>query len=190
MAKRLPGEDFVIRLLQTKAGPLSIFADGSGPADQVLRADDGILNTNVTTRLNGLAMEMARPWILRSTDKRIPAMFDCTQEALRAAMAAAAAGRPISGIHAAARKVFERAGYDVHYMMRACHGIGVIQHDFPVDAPFDDRPLLENETYALEPSLYVQGVGVFRFADTIAVTPCGAESLTRATRERAELTLR
>jgi Xaa-Pro dipeptidase len=104
-------------------------------------------------------------------------------------MEAATAGRAISGIHAAAQNVFERAGYGAQFILHAGHGIGVIQHDFPVDLPFDGRTLLENETYAIEPSLYVEGIGVFRFADTIAVTSSGPDPLTRATRDRAGLTL-
>jgi Xaa-Pro dipeptidase len=104
-------------------------------------------------------------------------------------MEAATAGRPISGIHAAAQRVFERTGNGAHFILRAGHGIGVIQHDFPVNVPFDGRALLENETYAVEPSLYIEELGAFRFADTIAVTASGPDALTRATRDRAGLTL-
>jgi Xaa-Pro dipeptidase len=187
--KRVPGEGFMIRSLRTMAGPGSICSDGNRPDNQVLQADDGIVSTTIAVRLNGLAMELARPWLIGSPDKRIPGLFDCVLEAHMASMEAATASRPVSGIHAAAQRVFERAGHSAQFILRAGHGIGVIQHDFPVNVPFDDRSLLEGETYALEPSLYVEGLGVFRFADTIAVTASGADALTQASRDRAELTL-
>jgi Xaa-Pro aminopeptidase len=188
-AKRLPGENFMIKVLRSLSGPASICSDGFRPSDQILQDDDGIVSTSIATRLNGLAMELARPWLANSPDQRIPGLFECLQEAHREAMEAATAGRAISGIHAAAQKVFERAGHGGHFILRAGHGIGVIQHDFPVDVPFDGRALLEDETYAIEPSLYVEGLGVFRFADTLAVTASGPDPLTRATRDRTELTL-
>jgi Xaa-Pro aminopeptidase len=188
-ARRLPGEGFMIRGLRTVAGPASICSDGFRPDDQLLKANDGIVSTSIATRLNGLAMELARPWLIGKANERIQGLFDCLQEAHLASMEAATAGRPISGIHAAAQEVFERAGNGAHFILRAGHGIGVIQHDFPVNVPFDGRALLENETYALEPSLYVEELGVFRFADTIAVTASGPNALTRATRDRAGLTL-
>ena len=188
-AERMPAEDFTIRGLRTMAGPNSICSDGFRPVGQVLRADDGIVSTSIAVRLNGMSMELARPWVIGSPDQRIPGLFDCLLEAHRASMEAATAGRPISGIHEAAQRVFDKAGHGAYFMLRAGHGIGVIQHDFPVNLPFDDRPLLEHETYALEPSLYVGGLGVFRFADTIAVTTSGADALTRASRDRTELTL-
>jgi len=55
--------------------------------------------------------------------------------------------------------------------------------------PFDNRPLLENEVYAVEPSLYVEGIGVFRFADTVAVGAASPEPLTTAALERSALSV-
>ncbi len=188
-AKRHSSEKFAIVALRTLAGPRSLCADGFRAHDQVLQAGDVIVNTNVAMRLNGLAMELARPWLLGSVDRQIVSLFDCVYEAQQRSMAAAVAGRPISGIHSAAQKVFERAGHAAEFFLRAGHGIGVVQHDFPVDVPFDDRALLERETYAIEPALNIEKVGDFRFADTIAVTSSGCDPLTRASRNRKDLTL-
>jgi Xaa-Pro aminopeptidase len=188
-AKRHTSERFAIVALRTLAGPTSICADGFRAHDQVLQAGDRIVNTNIAMRLNGLAMELARPWLVGTADRQIVSLFDCVHEAQQQSMAAAVAGQPISGIHSAAQKVFERAGYAEQFFLRAGHGIGVVQHDFPVDVPFDDRALLERETYAIEPALNIENVGDFRFADTIAVTASGSDPLTRAPRNRTELTL-
>jgi hypothetical protein len=69
--KRLPGENFMIRGLRSLAGSASISSDGFLASDQVLQGNDGIVSTSIATRLNGLAMELARPWLAGSPDKRI-----------------------------------------------------------------------------------------------------------------------
>jgi Xaa-Pro aminopeptidase len=58
-----------------------------------------------------------------------------------------------------------------HLLHRSGHGIGVVQHDFPEDVPFNGRPLEAGELYAVEPGLYVPGVGGFRCADVALVGP-------------------
>ena len=188
-AKRHSSDRFAIVALRTMAGPASICTDGFRAHDQVLQAGDGIVNTNIAVRLNGLAMELARPWLVGTVDRQIVSLLDCVHEAQQQSMAAAVAGRPISGIHSAAQEVFERAGHAAQFFLRAGHGIGVVQHDFPVDVPFDDRALLERETYAIEPALNIENLGDFRFADTVAVTASGGDPLTRAPRNRKDLTL-
>jgi Xaa-Pro aminopeptidase len=89
--------------------------------------------------------------------------------AQEAAIDAAMAGGPVSGIDRAARRVIEAAGFAPHLLHRSGHGIGVVQHDFPEDVPFNGRPLEAGELYAVEPGLYVPGVGGFRCADVVLV---------------------
>lgn len=186
--RRCPDEAFVIRKLTTTSGPNSAYADGGGRAGECLE-NDAIASTSLATRLNGLAMELARPWLVGTPSKRVVELFECARAAQDAAIHALVAGRQISGVHRAARMVFERAGCSSDFLLRAGHGIGVIQHDYPVDMPFDDRPLLEHEVYAIEPSLHVTGVGVFRYADTVAVGAVAPDPLTTADKDRAALSV-
>ncbi len=187
--RRCAGEAFTIRKLTTTSGPTSAYADDGRRADAAV-VGNAIANTTLATRLNGLALELARPWLIGAPDKRVLELFERTRSAHAASIDALVAGRPISGVHRAARLVFERAGCAADFVLRAAHGIGVIQHDFPVDVPFDDRPLLEHEVYAVEPSLHVGGLGVFRFADTVAVGATAPELLTTAERNRIALSVR
>lgn len=187
-ARRFPDSRFAVRGLKTISGRLAAGADGHGRIDQVLEADS-ITMTSLATRLEGLAMELARPWLVGAPDRRTLELFECARAAQEAGIEAVVAGRPICGIHDAAQRVFDAAGYGEQLRIRSGHGIGVVQHDFPVDVPFDGRPLLEREVYAVEPALYFPDFGVFRFADTVAVGAAAPERLTTASKDRSALTL-
>jgi Xaa-Pro aminopeptidase len=187
--RRCAGEVFTIRKLTTTSGPTSAYADDGRRADAAV-VGNTIAGTTLATRLNGLALELARPWLIGTPAKRVVELFEWTLSAHAASIDALVAGRPISGVHRAARLVFERAGCAANFVLRAGHGIGVIQHDFPVDVPFDDRPLVEHEVYAVEPSLHVGGLGVFRFADTVAVGAAAPDALTTAESDRVALSVR
>jgi len=187
-ARRFPDSRFAVRGLKTISGRLAAGADGHGRIDQVLERDS-IAMTGLATRLEGLAMELARPWLVGAPDRRTLELLECARAAQDAGIEAVVAGRPISGIHEAAQRVFDAAGHGEQLRIRSGHGIGVIQHDFPVDVPFDGRPLLEREVYAVEPALYFPDFGVFRFADTVAVGATAPERLTTASKDRSALTL-
>jgi len=188
-ARRMPGENYKIVRLLTLSGVTSACPAGDGALTGKVLENDTVASTTIATRLNGLAMELARPWLIGSPSKRAVTLFDCAYAAQTAAIDAAVAGRPVAGIHAAAQRVFDDAGFGEHLRIRSGHGIGVVQHDFPTDLPFESRPLLEREAYAVEPGLYFPDIGAFRFADTIAVGATAPEHLTQASKDRALLTL-
>lgn len=188
-ARRIPGENYRIVRLLTLSGVTSACPTGDGALTGKVLENDTVASTTIATRLNGLAMELARPWLVGSPSKRAIALFDCAYAAQKAAIDAAIAGRPVAGIHAAAQRVFDDAGYGEHLGIRSGHGIGVVQHDFPTDLPFESRLLLEHEAYAVEPGLFFADLGAFRFADTIAVGATASEQLTQASKDRAWLTL-
>jgi Xaa-Pro aminopeptidase len=189
-ARRHPGEDFGIARLVTLSGAASACPNGDGAPNGKVLEPDSIANSTIATRLNGLAMELSRPWLVGRPGEQALNLFDCARSAQQAAIDAAIAGQPVSGIHAAAQKQLDHAGYGEYLRIRAGHGIGVVQHDFPVDVPFNDRPLLERETYAIEPGLFIPGIGAFRFADTIAIGVDAPEHLTNASKERTAQTLK
>lgn len=188
-ARRLPGENYVIGRLLTLSGVSSACPHGDGASSGRVLENDTIANTTIATKLNGLSMELSRPWLVGAPSQRVIQMFDSTMSAQDAAIEAAVAGRPVSDIHAAAQQVFDRWGFGELLVLRSGHGIGVVMHDFPEDVPFNSRPLLPNEAYAIEPGLYVSDVGAFRFADTIVVHTSSPEHLTKASKDRIAQTL-
>jgi len=167
--RRFAGANFSIVKATTVAGVASASPHGDGVSCGRRVEADSVAVSTVVTRLNGLVMEMARTWQIGRPDARRHALHDCAVTAQEAAIDAAAAGGLVSGIDKAARRVIEAAGFAPHLLHRSGHGIGVVQHDFPEDVPFNGRPLEAGELYAVEPGLYVPGVGGFRCADVVLV---------------------
>ena len=166
---RFAGANFSIVKAITVAGSASASPHGDGVSCGRKVEADSVAVSTVVTRLNGLVMEMARTWQIGRPGVRRQALHSCAVMAQEAAIDAAMAGGPVSGIDRAARRVIEAAGFAPHLLHRSGHGIGVVQHDFPEDVPFNGRPLEAGELYAVEPGLYVPGVGGFRCADVVLV---------------------
>ena len=148
--------DYVISSMSTFSGPISACPKGDGALSGKLVESDTVTVSTIASRLNGLAMELGRTRLIGSPEKHIFDMYDAVEKAQDAAMEAAVAGRPVSGIHMAAQTVFDRAGYAQHFRLRSGHGVGVVIHDFPESLPFENRMLLEGEVYAIEPALFIR----------------------------------
>jgi Xaa-Pro aminopeptidase len=188
-AHRFPLENFVISKVQTLSGACSACPHGDGALTAKVFEKGRVAVSVISTRLNGLATELARPWLVGSPDEHTIALFDCALAAQVAAIDAAVARRPVSGISAAAHDVIEQAGFGALSLIRSVHGIGVVMHDFPHDAAFVQRDLIERETYVIEPGLYLPTVGGFRFADAVVISAGEAHQLTKANKTRALQTL-
>jgi Xaa-Pro aminopeptidase len=188
-ARRHPGENFLIGRLATHSGPASACPHGDGAANGKVLERDAIAVTTLATRLNGLAMELARPWLVGSPGAQTIRLLDCVRAAQEAAIDAAIVGRAVAGMHKAAQDVLDREGLGTQLRLRAGHAIGVAMHDFPENVPFDSRPLLESETYVVEPAIYPPDIGAFRFADAIVIRNAAPELLTRAPKDRAAQSL-
>jgi Xaa-Pro aminopeptidase len=169
--QRFAGANFSIGKAVTVAGAASASPHGDGISCGRKVEADSVAVSTIVTRLNGLVMEMARTWQIGRPGTRRRSLHDCAVMAQEAAIDAARAGAPVSGIDTAARRVIEASGFASHLLHRSGHGIGVVQHDFPEDVPFNGRPLEDGELYAVEPGLYVPGVGGFRCADVVLVGP-------------------
>ena len=167
--RRFAGANFSIVKATTVAGAASASPHGDGASCGRKVEANSVAVSTIVTRLNGLVMEMARTWQIGRPDTRRRALHDCAVTAQETAIDAASAGAPVSGIDAAARRVIDAAGFTPHLLHRSGHGIGVMQHDFPEDVPFNGRLLEAGELYAVEPGLYVPGVGGFRCADVVLV---------------------
>ena len=153
----------------TVAGAASASPHGDGASCGRKVEADSVAVSTVVTRLNGLVMEIARTWQIGRPDVRRRALHSCAVTAQEAAIEAVVAGEPVSGIDRAARRVIEASGFASHLLHRSGHGIGVVQHDFPEDVPFNGRSLEAGELYAVEPGLHVPGVGGFPCADVVLV---------------------
>jgi Xaa-Pro aminopeptidase len=189
-ARRFAGENFTINKIITLCGPSSACTHGDGALTGKVVEPNTVCVTTISTKLRGLTTELTRTWLIGLPDRNITSLYDTTLAAHDASLEAAVAGRAVSDIQAAARTIFERAGVIDSFFLRSAHGIGVVMHEFPHNVPLEDRLLLANETFNIEPGLSVEGVGGFRSADTVVIGTSAPQELMTAPRDRASQTLK
>lgn len=181
-AKRFPGEDVRMDCLWLISGPASAAPHGDGKQGGAkIENGHGIVNM-VIPRINGLVVENERTWFCGKPDLLQQQLFEVATAANEAGIEAAVAGKPLSGIDAAAQAVIEKAGFGEHINHRTGHGMGLLCHEFPHDMAFSHRPLLANEVYSVEPGIYVHGLGGFRQDDTVVIG-AAVEVLTKAAKD-------
>jgi Xaa-Pro dipeptidase len=83
-----------------------------------------------------------------------------------------------------ARRVLEEAGFANEMVHLTGHGLGFRYHEpEPFLVAGNDQPLRVGHVCSVEPGLYSRAWGGIRIEDNVAVTPGGAEVLTRAARQ-------
>jgi len=167
-AHRFPGQQIDFRC-GTRAGEASICPHGDGAATGA-RIDPGwpLINA-IVIRVNGLYIENERTYLVEPVTDIQRNIYNVAARATAAGCAAAAAGNPVSAIHAAATQIIADAGLEKHLLHRTGHAMGIRHHDFPTDTGFNESPLRKGEVYSVEPGIYIPGVGGFRIDDTVIV---------------------
>ena len=107
-------------------------------------------------------------------------VYETVHEALDAATGVIASGATYGQVKAAADEVIEAAGYSDFVLHPFGHNIGLDAHErpyFSTTEPDGSTEMVENHVVALEPAVYVPGVGGVRIENLIVVTDTGCEVL-------------
>ncbi|AYG76843.1 Xaa-Pro peptidase family protein [Rhizobium sp. CCGE532] len=168
-ARRFPAQDVQLVDLWSISGPPSAAPHGDGKRSGATLENGHVMINLIIPRINGVVVENERTWFCGKPDAQQERFFEVALAANEAGIEAAVAGRPVSGIDAAAQAVIEKADFGDYIMHRTGHGMGLMCHEYPEDMAFNHRPLLENEVYSVEPGLYVYGLGGFRQDDTVVI---------------------
>ena len=169
-ARRHPGATLALDVMSL-AGAGSASPHGAGTrTDARIERGDVIVNF-LCVRLDGIWVENERTWLFGEPDDLKRRAFDAARDATTAAQAACRTGNPVKAIEEASYQVFARAGFDDYILHRTGHGMGIANHEFPHDLAFNTRALRTGEVYAVEPGIYLPGVGGFRQDDTVIVGP-------------------
>jgi Xaa-Pro dipeptidase len=107
-------------------------------------------------------------------------LLDIGLEATEAALGAVRPGVAARDVHAAARRVVERAGLPEQRAHRTGRGVGASEAEPPELRESDGTILQPGMTFTVEPGVYLPAVGGVRFGDTVTVTDEGYEKLTPA----------
>jgi Xaa-Pro aminopeptidase len=104
-------------------------------------------------------------------------LYDACLEALRAGEQALAPGTPAREVDAAVRAQFASLGLDHAFTSHSGHGLGLGHPEPPYFVPESDETLVAGDVVALEPGLYIEGLGGMRFECNYLITPTGCELL-------------
>lgn len=168
-----------------EAGPSSARPYAPVESGRPLRVGDVVVAVVIIGK-DGYYAECERTYLIGEPSARTRAVFAAMVEAHAAAIAACVPGLPVAGIDRASREVLAAAGLDQFILHRAGHGIGLSPQEVPLDSPANTSKFSPTTVMALEPGLYLPGIGGFRHSDTVVAGP---EILTPFPRDLDAVTL-
>jgi Xaa-Pro aminopeptidase len=169
-SKREPGAHWDLRVAGV-AGAAS--ANPHAPADssgRVVQRGDVVVAVIVVGK-DGYHAECERTYLLGRPTESVLAPFEAVVRAQAAAIRNCIAGRAICALDQASRAVLRDAGFDQYVLHRAGHGMGLSPQEAPLDSPANASEFTASTVMAIEPGIYVPGVGGFRHSDTILAGP-------------------
>jgi len=104
-------------------------------------------------------------------------LFEACLEALRAGEARLRPGAFAREIDAAVRGHFASIKLDHAFTSHSGHGLGLGHPEAPYLVPESDETLVAGDVVALEPGLYIKGIGGMRYERNYLITPDGFETL-------------
>ena len=104
-------------------------------------------------------------------------LFEACETALKAGESTLIAGNPARSVDQAVRRAFASRGLEHAFLSHSGHGLG-LGHPEPPYFVADSSDTIEvGDVVAIEPGLYVDGVGGMRFERNYLVTEAGFETL-------------
>jgi Xaa-Pro aminopeptidase len=157
------------------AGPRTAEIGGL-PGGYRFRPGDAII-ADIVPRLNGYWGDNAGTHFVDEPPAELRKIFQVARDTLRKGIEAVKPGLPAGDLDRALRAEIERSGYRV-YPHHSGHGLGASFHEEPRLVPYNRLPLRPGMVVAIEPGIYVPGVGGVRLEDVVLVTEDGCRVLT------------
>jgi len=104
-------------------------------------------------------------------------LFEACEAALKAGESALIAGNPARSVDQAVRRAFAERNLEAAFLSHSGHGLGLGHPEPPYFAPESSDTIEVGDVVAIEPGLYVEGVGGMRFERNYLVTDSGFETL-------------
>ncbi|WP_347242011.1 Xaa-Pro peptidase family protein [Thermus sp.] len=143
-----------------------------------------LVTLDLGARVEGYHSDMTRTFALGRPKEELRRAYKAVEEALEAALAALAPGKPAKEVDALARKVLEGYGLDRHFVHSLGHGVGLAVHEGPGLSPYSEEVLEPGMVVTVEPGVYLPGLGGVRLEELVLLTEKGPELLSRFPRDR------
>lgn len=150
---------------------------GGPPSGYVLQVGDPLI-FDVVPRLNGYWGDNANTHFVGSPSPELAKMRAVVWETLRWGIDQVKPGLVARDLDQAMRNAIRSAGYEP-YPHHTGHGIGTTYHEEPRIVPYNEMQLQPNMVIALEPGIYIPGIGGVRVEHIVLVTADGCEVLTQ-----------
>lgn len=154
------------------------------PGDRALQEGD-MVTLDCGATWHGYPGDITRNVAIGKLDPELEQIHEIVKEANAAGRAACKPGARAQDVDRAARRVIEKAGYGEYFIHRTGHGLGLEIHEPPYMTEGNTQELQPGMTFTVEPGIYLRGKGGVRIEDDMLITPKGAETLTRTSRELA-----
>jgi Xaa-Pro aminopeptidase len=147
-------------------------------SDRRMELGDWVL-VDMGCQREGYNVEFARSCIVGTPTSEYVAAYRVVLGAQQAAIRRIRPGAAARDIDAVARDFITKAGYAQFCFQHITgHGIGTGVWEAPTIGPESDERLLEGMVVAVEPGVFLPGVGGIRIEDLVVVTESGVEPLT------------
>jgi Xaa-Pro aminopeptidase len=161
------------------SGPRCETERGGPPGRRVIeRGDLFLLDFSVV--VHGYRADFTNTFVVGAEPSpRQNELFDICMGALEAGEVLLRPGALAKQVDAAIRGHFDAYGLASSFPSHSGHGLGLGHPEPPYLVPESDETLQAGDVVALEPGLYVSGVGGMRFERNYHITSVGHETLTR-----------
>ena len=150
---------------------------GGLPGTNQLKPGDAII-ADIVPRLSGYWGDNCGTHFIGDPSQKLMKIYQVVLAALRKGVEAVRPGMRACDLDTMLRDTIREQGYPV-YPHHSGHGLGVTFHEEPRLVPYNDLALKPGMILAIEPGIYIPGVGGVRLEDVVLVTQDGCEVLTR-----------
>ena len=149
---------------------------GGPPSAYALKPGDPLI-LDFVPRLNGYWGDNAGTFFAGDPSADLDRAYRAVRRALQQGVEAARPGVAASALDSLVRQAIQAEGYEP-YPHHTGHGMGASYHEEPRIVPYNDLKLEPGMIVALEPGVYLPGVGGVRLEDVVLITAAGSEVLT------------
>lgn len=144
--------------------------------DRVLQDGDLVL-IEFNGFVDGFWTDLSRTLVIGKPNNRQKEMISSVTEALETVVEALKPGITLGSVDCLARASFRSRGVEEYFMHYTGHGVGFAFHEPPILRPDSSVLLKPGMVLAIEPGLYIEGVGGVRIEENVLITLDGAELL-------------